>query len=463
MPHEVTLPAVGESITEGVIARWLVDEGSYVQDGSPIYELETDKISTEVEVDASGVIAIKAKEGETVEVGGVVAEVDTAAEAPKVDEDSVKPDDRKRSPAQVQAEKAAKGIQPADDDEDTHNTPPESKRFNKPATKERRKRPSTPMSPAVRRLVEEHDLDPEAIAGTGKGGRLTKGDVLEHLERGGDAEAEYDVPPPSDPPQSAVERKPSEENAGGRPPAAEKAAADTGSGESGERRSPMSPLRKRIAQRLVNAQRTAAILTTFNEIDMSACMALRSRFKAEFEERHGVRLGFMSFFTSAVVEALEAYPRINARIDGDDMVEPDGMHIGIAVGTEKGLVVPVLRHAERMSFAEIESEIRAYAKKAMGGKLAIDDMTGGTFTISNGGTYGSLMSTPILNPPQSGILGMHTIKERPIAVDGEVVIRPMMYVALSYDHRIVDGSEAVGFLVRIKDLIEAPERLIFGL
>ena len=446
MAHAITIPAVGESITEGVIARWLVEDGSYVTDGSPIYELETDKISTEVEADASGAITIKVPEGETVEVGATVAEIDTSAVAPAGDEDVVQPTDRQRSVAEVQAEKAAKGIQPADDDADTHNIPPESSRFSNDGP-DKATGTLPPMSPAVRKLVEEHKLDPAQITGSGKDGRLTKGDVLAWLER---------PPTPSKPsvsPESAIEPK----------PAAAKATPAPTSSSQGEKRTRMSPLRKRIAQRLVNAQRTAAILTTFNEIDMSACMAMRSRFKGEFEEKHGVRLGFMSFFTKAVTEGLKAYPLINAQIDGDDIVEPDGMHVGVAVGTPKGLVVPVLRHAERMNFAAIESGIRQYAKKAMAGKLAIDDMTGGSFTISNGGTYGSLMSTPILNPPQSGILGMHAIKERPIAVDGEVVIRPMMYVALSYDHRIVDGAEAVGFLVKIKDLIEAPERLIFDL
>ena len=479
MSHELTLPAVGESITEGVLARWLVDDGSFVKEGDPVYELETDKISTEVEADASGTIRIKVAEGDTVEVGGVVATLDTDGEPP-AEADEVKSDDRSRSPAEVQAEKAAAGIRGADDDADTHYTPTESKRFEKSATEARSEAPATKrdapaMSPAVRRLVEEHGLDPAAITASGKGGRLTKQDVLAHLERGstedagdtasGDqAEAKPEPEPEGDGRSAPTERPaPAAPQPKAGPPDTPKRQLAPVDDDGGPRRSRMSTLRKRIAQRLVNAQRTAAILTTFNEIDMSACMAMRGRFKAEFEERHGMRLGFMSFFTRAVTEALRAYPLINAQIDGDDIVEFDGMHVGVAVGTPKGLVVPVLKHAERMSFAEIEGTIRSYAKKAMDGKLGLEDMSGGTFTISNGGTYGSLMSTPIINPPQSGILGMHAIKDRPVAVDGQVVIRPMMYVALSYDHRIVDGAEAVGFLVRIKDLIEAPERLLFDL
>nr|MBA3684699.1 2-oxoglutarate dehydrogenase complex dihydrolipoyllysine-residue succinyltransferase [Planctomycetota bacterium] len=304
----------------------------------------------------------------------------------------------------------------------------------KPAPAPTEQRPPAALSPAVKKLVADAKVDPAAIPGTGKDGRITKGDVLAHGEK--------DLSPTTDSTAPSAQRP-----------------APGG----GVTRKKMSPLRSRIAQRLVQAQHTAAILTTFNEIDMQACMDMRKRFKEEFEKKHGVGLGFMSFFGAAVMQALKKYPLLNAQIDGGDIVSFDGVHLGVAVGTEKGLVVPVLRYADRMSFAQIEQSIKNAALKARDGKLAIDDMQGGTFTITNGGVYGSLMSTPIINPPQSGILGMHAIKERPIALNGQVVIRPMMYVALSYDHRIVDGSEAVGFLVRIKELIEAPERLVLGL
>ena len=446
MAHAITIPAVGESITEGVIARWLVEDGSYVTDGSPIYELETDKISTEVEADASGAITIKVPEGETVEVGATVAEIDTSAVAPAGDEDVVQPTDRQRSVAEVQAEKAAKGIQPADDDTDTHNIPPESSRFSKDGP-DKATGTLPPMSPAVRKLVEEHKLDPAQITGSGKDGRLTKGDVLAWLER---------PPTPSKPsvsPESAIEPK----------PAAAKATPAPTSSSQGEKRTRMSPLRKRIAQRLVNAQRTAAILTTFNEIDMSACMAMRSRFKGEFEEKHGVRLGFMSFFTKACVHALKEVPEVNAEIDGTDVVYKNFVHMGVAVGTPTGLVVPVVRDADQMSFHAIEQKIAELGLRARDGKLSMAEMQGGTFTISNGGVYGSLMSSPILNPPQSGILGMHKIQDRPVVVNGQIVIRPMMYLALSYDHRIVDGKGAVTFLVRVKEALEDPRRLLMDL
>ncbi|MHC5068045.1 MAG: 2-oxoglutarate dehydrogenase complex dihydrolipoyllysine-residue succinyltransferase [Planctomycetota bacterium] len=419
MAFEVQIPAVGESITEGVLSRWLVDDGSYVSSGTPIYELETDKISTEVEAEVDGVITFVVGEGDTLAVGTHVANIDTDASAP--------------TPASTQAAKAAAGTADADDDADTHHAPTEATHQQTPQAEAH----AAPLSPAVRLLVEEHGLNPGSIPATGKDGRLTKGDVLAFLER------DKASPAPGLSAQPAV--------------------TNASAGTSTTKRTRMTPLRKKIAQRLVNAQRTAAILTTFNEVDMSACMALRKRFKDRFEEVHGTRLGFMSFFTKAAIEALKTYPLINAQIDGDDIVEFEHINVGIAVGTPKGLMVPVLKEAEDMGFADIEREIRVYAKKARDSKISLDDMAGGTFTISNGGAYGSLMSTPILNPPQSGILGMHAINDRPVAVNGEVVIRPMMYIALSYDHRIVDGAEAVGFLVRIKELIEEPERLIFDL
>jgi 2-oxoglutarate dehydrogenase E2 component (dihydrolipoamide succinyltransferase) len=404
MAHDVKIPAVGESITEGILSRWLVKDGAAVSDNTPLFELETDKITTEVPAGVAGKVRFVAKEGDTLPIGAVVATIDPSGAAPAP----------APAPATAAVGKPAAPAAPA------------------PAK-------NTTLSPAVKKLVAENDLDPARIPGTGRGNQVTKGDVLAHLAR----------PEAGSPPLTVVE-----------PAAPAPAAAPAGAGSSRKR---MSTLRSRIAQRLVQAQHTAAILTTFNEVDMTAVMELRKKHKEEFEKKLGVGLGFMSFFTVAAVKALQKYPLINSQIDGNDIVSFDGIHMGIAVGTEKGLVVPVLRHVQRMSFADIERSIKEAALKARDGKLTIDDMQGGTFTITNGGVYGSLMSTPIINPPQSGILGMHSIKERPIALNGQVVIRPMMYLALSYDHRIVDGSEAVGFLVRIKELIEAPEKLLLGL
>jgi 2-oxoglutarate dehydrogenase E2 component (dihydrolipoamide succinyltransferase) len=412
MPHNVLIPAVGESITEGTIARLLVAEGALVTEATPLFELETDKISAEVQAGASGAVHFRAKEGDVLPVGGVVAEIDTS-----------------KAPATPVPASTAKPSEP------TANV----------AAKDGDK----PLSPAVRKLVADAKLDPERIGGSGKGGRITKGDVLA-AEQGAAA-----LPAQPAAPASAPRAEPAQ---GARQQAPAKAEP-----RGGAVRKRLTPLRARIAQRLVQAQHTAAILTTFNEIDMSACMDMRKRFKEEFEKKLGVSLGFMSFFTAAAVQALQRYPMVNSQIDGTDLVTFDHMNIGVAVGTERGLVVPVLRNAERLSFAEIEREIKAFALKAREGKLTLEDMQEGTFTITNGGVYGSLMSTPIINPPQSGILGMHAIKPRPVAIDGQVVVRPMMYVALSYDHRLVDGADAVGFLVRIKELIEAPERMVLGL
>ena len=410
MLHLVKIPAVGESITEGTLSRWLVAEGAIVTDSTPLFELETDKISTEVQSGMAGKVHLKVKEGEVLVIGTVVAEIDTSVSAPAA-----------ATPAPAAVAKAAMPAPaPA------------------PAPAERAK-----SGPAAEKALAETGVDASKISGTGKDGRITKGDVQAAASK---------PAAPALPPMSALTPT----------PAAAPAAAPAKPG-AGVTRKRMSPLRQRIAQRLVQAQHTAAILTTFNEIDMGAAMDLRKKWKEDFEKKHGIGLGFMSIFTIAAVQALKKYPGINSQIDGTDVVSFDHINIGIAVGTEKGLVVPVLKHAENMTFADVEKSIRGYALKAREGKLAVDDMQGGTFTITNGGTYGSLMSTPIINPPQSGILGMHAIKDRPMAVNGQVVIRPMMYVALSYDHRIVDGSEAVGFLVRIKELIEAPERLILGL
>ncbi len=391
--HNVKIPAVGESITEGTLSRWLVKDGSVVTASTQLFELETDKISTAVEAGVAGKVTFKVKEGDVLAIGAVVAVIDPSVAAPAAEAP-------KAASAPVAAAKEA-----------------------------------APHSPAVKKALAETGIDASTISGSGKDGRLTKGDVL---------------------------AAPAPVVAASAPAPAPTAAPTPATASKGSRKR-MSPLRQRIAQRLVQAQHTAAILTTFNEIDMSAVMELRSKWKVDFEKKLGVGLGFMSFFTVACVKALQKYPLVNSQIEGNDIVSPDGIHMGIAVGTEKGLVVPVLKNVDQMGFADIEKAIRGYALKAKDGKLALDDLQGGTFTITNGGTYGSLMSTPIINFPQSGILGMHAIKDRPIAVNGQVVIRPMMYVALSYDHRIVDGAEAVGFLVRVKELIEAPERLILGL
>jgi 2-oxoglutarate dehydrogenase E2 component (dihydrolipoamide succinyltransferase) len=404
MSHLVKIPAIGESVTEGTVARLLVANGAVVTDSTPLFELETDKITTEVQSGAAGQVLFKVKAGEVLAVGAVVAEIDT----------SVKPEAAAAKPA---AKAPAKAPDTAADCART-------------------------LSPAAAKTAAESGIDPATVAGSGKDGRVTKGDLLAAQQARSAA--------PAAPAAAAPATTPS----------APSAAPGPGAGGSRKR---MSPIRQRIAQRLVYAQRTAAILTTFNEVDMSAVMALRKRFKDEFEKKHGVGLGFMPFFAAACVNALAKYPLVNSWIDGNEVVTPDGVHLGVAVGTERGLVVPVLRHAEQLGFAAIEKGIRGFAAKAKEGKLGLDDMQGGTFTITNGGVYGSLMSTPIINPPQSGILGMHAIKDRPVAVDGQVVIRPMMYLALSYDHRIVDGAEAVGFLVRVKELIEAPERLVLGL
>ena len=394
MTKEIRVPALGESVTEATIAKWFRQAGEAVKADEPLVELETDKVTVEVPAPASGKLSsIDAAPGTTVNVGallGMIEEGAAGAAPPKAAEAP------KKSEAPAPAAKAAEA----------------------------------PLSPAVRKMVEENKVDTSSVTGTGKDGRLTKGDVIAHLEKPA-APAPAPAPAPSD--------------------------------ATREERVKMSRLRLTIARRLKDAQNTAAMLTTFNEVDMTATMALRNQYKDLFEKKHGVKLGFMSFFVKACIQALKEIPAVNAEIDGDDIVYKNFYHIGVAVGTEKGLVVPVLRDADMLSFAGIEKTIAEYGKRARDGQLQIAEMQGGTFTISNGGVYGSLMSTPILNAPQSGILGMHKIQERPVAVNGQVVIRPMMYLALSYDHRIVDGKEAVTFLVRVKENLEDPQRTILDL
>jgi 2-oxoglutarate dehydrogenase E2 component (dihydrolipoamide succinyltransferase) len=411
MPVDITVPAVGESITEGTIARWLKHDGDRVRAGDPVFELETEKATTEVPAPAAGTLSIAVPEGKTVAIGEVVGRVQGGAAPPQAKEQP------KREPPPAEQSKREPPREPP-----------------KPEQKDGAHAPM--LSPAARQLVADAGLDASQISGSGRGGRILKEDVLPHLPHDAPRPAEADKGPAAVPPPAAP------------------------SGDSRETRQRMSAIRQRIAERLVTAQRTAAILTSFNEADMSAVMALRARFKEGFQKKHGVGLGLMSFFLKASIEALKAFPLVNARIEGDLIVQPRYYNIGVAVSTDKGLMVPVLRDADRMSFAEIEKSLAELAEKARQGKIAVTDLQGGTFTITNGGVFGSLLSTPLLNTPQSGILGMHTIQKRPVVVDDQIVVRPIMYLALSYDHRLIDGREAVGFLVRVKECIESPERML---
>ena len=412
MSVQVKIPAVGESISSGVVSVWHKKSGEQVRKGDPLFTLETDKVSTEIVAEADGVLRTKANEGQEVKIGEVVAEIEEYATPAAASQ--------KKEPAPPLAAVVDRGQ-------------PESPRSSG-AT-------ATELSPAVRRIVDEEKLDPSKISGTGKGGRITKGDALAAAQNRAAAVAEEMEA------TTLVETlEPVESLAS--------AAKD---GRAVRKR--MSPLRRKIAQQLVMARNTAAILTTFNECDMSEVQALRAYAQEQFTKKNGVKLGLMSFFVKATVGALKAVPVINGRIEGDDFIQNNFYDIGVAVGTERGLVVPVVRDADKKSFAELERDIADYANKAREGKLKIEELQGGTFTISNGGVYGSLLATPILNPPQSGILGMHKIMERPIAVKGAVVVRPMMYLALSYDHRLIDGKEAVTFLIKVKEGIETPKTL----
>jgi 2-oxoglutarate dehydrogenase E2 component (dihydrolipoamide succinyltransferase) len=411
MATEIIVPTLGESVTEATVAKWFKAEGDAVAVDEPILELETDKVTLEVNASTAGTLSeISAKEGDNVEVGALLGLIGEGGAAPARKPEPAAPAE-KAKPAE--ASPAATSSDDNDDDKDK-------------------------LSPAVRKLVDENKLDASRINGTGKDGRLTKGDVLSFMQDGGAAA-----------PAAASAAKP--------------AAPSAPRGEDPrEERVKMTRLRKRIAERLKEAQNTAAMLTTFNEIDMTNVMAARKKFQDDFEKRHGCRLGFMSFFVKACIVALQELPAVNGEIDGDELIYKNYYDIGVAVGTEQGLVVPVLRDADKKSFAEVEKGITELGFKARDGKLGMDELTGGTFTITNGGVYGSLMSTPILNPPQSGILGMHKIDRRPVAVGDSIEIRPMMYVALSYDHRIIDGREAVTFLVRVKECIEDPERILLA-
>ena len=409
MSVQVEIPSMGESVSEVLLLEWLKGDGERVERDEPLCVLETDKANVELPSPASGALKHLQPIDTTLAIGAVVAEI-------KATEESAAP-------------VPASQLEPV-------------------------------LSPAVRRLVEEHELDPAAIEGTGKDRRLTKKDVLAHLEAPPPA-PEPALPPASEPalpPASEPALPPAPEPA--LPPAPEPAPPPASAGLAPIRREPMSRLRQRIAEHLVSAQHNAAMLTTFNEIDMSTVMQIRAKYKERFAQVHGVSLGLMSFFSRAAVLALGEFPAINAQIDGTYIVYHDFVNLGIAVSTERGLVVPVLHRADQMSIVQLESHIKRLALSARDNKLAMNELSGGTFTITNGGVFGSLLSTPIINAPQSGILGMHAIQERPVAVEGQVVIRPMMYVALSYDHRLVDGQQSVLFLVRMKELLEDPARLM---
>ena len=470
MAVEVRIPPLGESVTEGVIVRWAKRDGETVAKDDVLLELETDKATMEIAAESAGTLHVLRQEGDTVNVGDVVGSIDDGLSTPAPRVRLATDVDGGESPSAAPARPAAPLPSPGPGPVATPNLEGASEQ-DAVATA----RGVGPLSPAVRKLIEEHELDPAAIAASGKGGRLLKEDVLAYLERRDttSARATNAAPrptaaPASAPPTPRVLEAPSTARIGvapasaARPAVAAASAAAPGArgADEGEEIVPMTRLRKRIAERLVQAQHTAAILTTFNEIDMSAVIALRAAQKERFQKLHGVALGFMSFFARASIAALRDVPEVNAEIRDDAVVYKHFVHLGIAVGTDRGLVVPIVHHAERMSFAELEREIARLAALARDNKLTIDDLAGGTFTISNGGVYGSLMSTPILNPPQSGILGMHKIEKRPVVVDDQIVVRPMMYVALSYDHRLIDGGQAVTFLVRVKERLEDPARLL---
>ncbi|MFO7932162.1 MAG: 2-oxoglutarate dehydrogenase complex dihydrolipoyllysine-residue succinyltransferase [Desulfosalsimonas sp.] len=442
MKVDIKVPEVGESVKEAMLTEWFKSDGDRVEKDEPIFVLETDKVTLEVPADESGTLEILVQAGATVEVGTVVG---------KIDAEAAKEQDREKPPEEpAAAEEKEPAAKPGPEPEPVPK--PEARPEPEPAETAGPQKAADPeqaeiMPPSVRRLVSEKGVDVSKISGTGPNGRITKGDVISYLESGTaetSAKQEQKTPQPADT-EEAVQKK---------EPAAQK------TGDEEVTRIPMSPIRKRIASHLLDAKQNTAMLTTFNEIDMSRIKTIREQFKDTFYSTHGVRLGFMSSFVKAVVSALKELPEINARIEGNEIVYHHYYHIGIAIGAKKGLVVPVIRHADRLGFAEIEKAIVDFAKRVEQNRISLSELEGGTFSITNGGIYGSLLSTPILNMPQSGILAMHKIEDRPVAIEGEVVIRPMMYVALSYDHRIVDGKDAVTFLRRIKEFIETPERMI---
>ena len=414
MPIEVKVPTVGESITSGVLGVWNKPDGAYVKSGEPIFEIETDKVTSEIVAESDGLLKHLVKAGDTVQIGQVVASIDDKAPAPA-------------APAAPAAKAVGNG----------GKEKPARTEAAAPVAAAARGKNADDLSPAVRYQTEEKGVDPASIAGTGKDGRILKGDVLAAA-----------IAPVAEGGVSS---------GGGK--VAEVSSAPKPAGEKTTRKK-MSPLRQKIAARLLSAQQETAHLTTFNEVDLSSVIALRTKFQDRFVKKHDVKLGFMSFFVKAVVHALRVVPTINSRIDGEEVVQNHFYDIGCAISTDKGLFVPVIRDCDQLSFAGVEKAIAAYAKKARDGKIALADMEGGVFTITNGGVFGSLMSTPILNPPQCAILGMHTIQERPVAISGRVEIRPMMYLAVTYDHRLVDGKEAVTFLATVKDVVDNPAAVL---
>jgi len=407
---EMKVPSPGESISEVEIAQWLVSDGDYVEKDQAIAEVDSDKATLELPAEASGTITLKAGEGDVVKVGQVVCLIDT---------DAAKPAGSAAPKAEVKVEEAKPAVTPVVESKTVVPNPD-------PIKKEVSYASGTP-SPAAAKIMSENGISSKQVLGSGKDGRITKQDVVNAMSAGFSTES-----------------------------------AQGWGGTRNQNREKMSMLRRKIAERLVSVKNETAMLTTFNEVDMKPIMDIRAKYKDKFAKHHEVNLGFMSFFTKAVTEALKLYPAVNAQIDGNEMIFHDYADVGIAVSSPKGLMVPVVRNAEQMSLAEIEREIKRLAVKARDGKITPDDMTGGTFTITNGGVFGSMLSTPIINPPQSAILGMHNVVERPVAINGKVEIRPIMYVALSYDHRIIDGKESVGFLVKVKEMLENPERMIFG-
>ena len=491
MTVEIKVPSVGESVTEATLAEWFKKDGGRVQKDEPLFVIETDKVTLEVVAETGGILSIKVEAGETVAIGQVVGTIDVeaaendadqqpeekeaaaqeAAADEKKDTAEEKPEEKKaekketpdEEPPQEEKQEAVQKAA-ADKERDTAEEKPEEKKAEKEETpdeepppeeekesppkaadeKEKARPPISPesLAPSVRNLVAQKNVDVSKIDGTGPGGRITRGDVLLYIESTA---------------EKAPDKKPAEDRTAEKK---EKPADEDRVEEQQTSRKPMSRIRRRIAARLLEAKQNTAMLTTFNEIDMTRVQDIRARFKEDFKKKHEVSLGLMSFFIKAATEALKEYPEVNAFIDQEEIVYHHFYHIGIAIGAEKGLVVPVIRHADRLSFAELEQAIVDYVNKIKENRLELSDLEGGTFTITNGGVYGSLLSTPILNFPQSGILGMHKIEKRPVAVDDKIEVRPMMYVALSYDHRIIDGREAVSFLKRIKEYVENPEQMM---
>ena len=440
---EVKVPSVGESVTEALLAQWFKNDGDMIKKDEPLFVIETDKVTLEVVSEAAGVLSIQIQEGETVAIGTVVGTIDTAAAA-KPAETAPAPQAPEKKNAQPSAPAPEEPPAPAPKAPlQTTPAPPPPQALSAPTQPSIR---SDGLAPSVRRLIAEKNLDPAQIAGTGPAGRITKGDVVLFLEG-------LQVPVAAPTQGDDTVQKPAET-------APQPSAETPKAGEEEITRKPMSPIRQRIAAHLLNAKQNTAMLTTFNDIDMTRVLALRAQFKESFKEKYGISLGMMSFFIKACVEALKQFPEVNAYIDDKDIVYHHYYHIGVAIGSEKGLVVPVIRNADKLNFAELEQAIVDFVNKIKENRLELSDLEGGTFTISNGGVFGSLLSTPILNMPQSGILGMHRIEKRPVAIEDQMVIRPMMYLALSYDHRIIDGREAVTFLKRIKECIENPERIM---